>query len=272
MFSLLKRHQLIVTSLLLCLLSIHLIITDKRGAGGEMLVGTAISVVAAPLQSAVTTITGGVSSTWSDYIALIGIKEENNLLREELAMVASERARLLEEVASARRVKALLGFKEERSLPMVAARIIGTDTYGLTRTVTIDLGESDGVQRNMAVVTHRGIVGKIIELYGDSSMVLLATDPRFRVDGVVQRNRVKGIVEGSGGERLVLKYIRQLDNIEVGDRIISSGLGGIFAKGLTVGEVAKVEVGDDSFFQYVEVIPSVDLDKMEEVLVITGSN
>jgi len=272
MLSLLKRHQLIITSLLLCLFSIHLIITDKRGAGGEMLVGSAISVVATPIQSAITTITQGVSSTWSGYVYLIGVKGENDLLREELALLESEQARLREEVESARRVKALLGFKEERALPMVAARIVGTDIYGLTRTVTIDVGESDGVKRNMAVVTHRGIVGKIIELHGDSSMVLLATDPRFRVDGVVQRNRVKGIVEGSGGERLILKYIRQLDDIEVGDRIISSGLGGIFAKGLTVGEVAKVEVGDDSFFQYVEVTPSVDLERMEEVLVITGSN
>ncbi len=155
---------------------------------------------------------------------------------------------------------------------MVAAGIIGTDTYGLTKTVTIDRGENDGVKRNMAVVTHRGIVGKVIEIYGGTSMVLQATDPRFRVDAVVQRNRVKGIIEGSGGERLILKYIRQLDDIEVGDRIISSGLGGIFAKGLTVGEVVKVEVGDDNFFKYVEVAPSVDLEKMEEVLITTESN
>lgn len=272
MFSLLKKHQLIVTSLLLCLLSIHLIITNKRGVGGELLVGRVLSVIVTPVQSAITNITQGVSSTWSGYISLVGTKRENDILKEKLALLESEKARLLEEVESARRVKALLGFKEERFLPMVAAGIIGTDTYGLTKTVTIDRGGNDGVKRNLAVVTHRGIVGKVIELYGGTSMVLLATDPRFRVDAVVQRNRVKGIIEGSGGERLILKYIRQLDDIEVGDRIISSGLGGIFPKGLTVGKVVKVEVGNDNFFKYVEVAPSVDLEKMEEVLIITESD
>ncbi|MCP3676906.1 MAG: rod shape-determining protein MreC [Deltaproteobacteria bacterium] len=272
MFSLLKRHQLIVTSLLLCLLSIHLIVTNKRGVGGALLVGRVLSVIATPVQYSITNITQWVSGTWSGYIYLVGAGRENDTLNKKLALLESDQARLLEEVESARRMKALLDFKEEMLLPMVAAAIIGTDTYGLTKTVTIDRGENDGVKRNMAVVTHRGIVGKVTEIYGGTSMVLLATDPRFRVDGVVQRSRVKGIIEGSGGERLILKYIRQLDDIEVGDRIISSGLGGIFAKGLTVGEVVKVEVGDDNFFKYVEVAPSVDLEKMEEVLITTESN
>ncbi|MFQ5586958.1 MAG: rod shape-determining protein MreC, partial [Thermodesulfobacteriota bacterium] len=138
-----------------------------------MLVGRVVSFVATPVQSAITGMAQGVSTTWSGYIYLVGIKEENDKLKERVALLENENARLLEEVESARRVKELLGFKEKQSLPMVAAEIIGTDTYGWTKTFSIDRGGEDGVERNMAVVTHRGIVGKIIEVHGDTSKVLL---------------------------------------------------------------------------------------------------
>ena len=268
MFSLLKKHQLIITSLLLCLLSVHLIATNKRGVGGAMLVGRVVSFVATPLQVAVTGISQGVNSTWNSYLYLVNTKKENDLLHEKITLLENEKARLLEEANAARRTRELLEFKKPRTLPMVAAEIIGNDTYGWTKTFTINKGEKQGIVRNMAVVTPRGIVGKVAEVNGNNAKVLLVTDPRFRIDVVVQRNRVKGIIEGSGAGHLILKYIRQLDDVEVGDHIISSGLGGVFVKALSVGEVVRAEVGDDNFFQYVEVVPSVDLGKVEEVLIM----
>ncbi|MEE9590950.1 MAG: rod shape-determining protein MreC [Thermodesulfobacteriota bacterium] len=272
MYSLIKKHQLIITSVILCLLSIHLISINKRGTGGSTLVGSVVSFAAAPVQSAITNISKSIKETWYGYIYLLGLKEENDLLKNKIDILENEKHRLLEEVQATKRLKDLLGFKNKKQLSLVAAEIIGTDTYGWTKTFLIGKGLDEKLERNMAVVNPYGIVGKILEVQSDTSKVLLATDPRFRVDALIQRTRTKGIIEGNSSKRLILKYLRQLDDVKIGDKIISSGLGGIFPKGLVVGEVVKVEEGEDKFFKYIEVAPGTDLDRLEEVFVIADTN
>jgi rod shape-determining protein MreC len=137
-----------------------------------------------------------------------------------------------------------------------------------TRTIVLDKGSSNGIEKDHAVIASGGVVGRIIEVNGGSSRVILTTDLRSNIDVIIERSRVKGVVEGNGTDGLVMKYVRQVDEVKVGDQVVTSGLSGVFPKGLLVGEVTKVEKSTDNFFKHVEVRPAVDLGRLEEVLIL----
>jgi rod shape-determining protein MreC len=120
----------------------------------------------------------------------------------------------------------------------------------------------------MAVVTSEGVVGRVIEVSLHTAKVLLITDPNSAMDVIVQRSRTQGIMEGKVEEVCVLKYVQKNEDVQVGDKVITSGLGGIFPKGLVTGTVTKVERKRPGIFQYIEVTPSVDFSRLEEVLIL----
>ena len=122
----------------------------------------------------------------------------------------------------------------------------------------------------MAVVVSEGVVGRVIEVSAHTAKVLLISDPNSAVDVIIQRSRAQGILEGRVEEFGILKYIQKSDDVQMGDKVITSGLGGIFPKGLIVGTVTKVERKRPGVFQYIEVTPSVDFSRLEEVLVWGG--
>ncbi len=268
MLSLLKKHQLVITSFILCLISLQLVFLDIRGTGGPVIVGRVVSIVSIPIQSVTTGISGAIKSLWDDYIYLINLKEENKLLKNDIDILKEENNRLREAALASSRLMELLDLKNEALFPTAAARVTGVNTAGWTKTITLNKGYRKGLDRNMAVIGPQGIIGRIEDVKPNSSEVLLITDPRFRIDVVVQRTRLKGIVEGSGNDELNLKYIRQLDDIQAGDTLVSGGLGGIFPKGIIVGTVKEATGKEDKFFKTIKVIPSADLTKIEEVLVV----
>ena len=154
---------------------------------------------------------------------------------------------------------------------MVAAEVIGQDPSSWFKSVTINKGEGDGVKRGMAVISPDGVVGQILKAAPHYATVLLVTDYNSAIDSIVQKTRARAIVEGSGENRCQLKYLLRTDEVNVGDVIVTSGLGGNFPKGLLIGEIRRVEKKGRGVFQYADLMPSVDLTKLEEVLVITES-
>jgi rod shape-determining protein MreC len=120
----------------------------------------------------------------------------------------------------------------------------------------------------MAVVISEGVVGRVIEVSPDTAKVLLLTDPNSALDVIIQRSRAQGIMEGKVDEVCVLKYVQKSDDVQVGDQVITSGLGGIFPKGLMTGMVTKLDRKRPGIFQYIEVSPAVDFSKLEEVLIL----
>jgi len=271
MVSFLKKHRVIITSTALCLFSLHIASTNVKGIGGTIISGRVISAIASPIQYGINHTIGAIKATWASYVYLINVSKENILLKNDIDKLKEENNQLKEAALLSNRLKELLAFKEDISGPGVAADIIGIENTGWVRTASINKGSSDGIKRDMAVVTTLGIVGRIIEVQPTTSKILLVTDPRCNIDVVVQRSRIKGITEGTGTNRLVLKYVRHEDDIQIGDKLISSGLGGIFPKGMVVGEVFRAEKGDDNFFMDIELKPGADLQKLEEVLIITGN-
>lgn len=272
MSAFLKRHQIIIISVFLILVSLHLALTDKKEAGRGVLIKEILGAAVSPLQRGALTIYDSGASLIDDYVFVIGVKEENEALKDTVARLGEENNRLKEEILFNARVNELLPYAAAAPFQASAARITAFNIDDWTRTIVISAGNADGIKKDMAVITPAGVVGRVIDAGNSTSRVLLDTDPRSNIDIVIQRTRIKGVVEGSGNDSLYLKYIRQLEDVRVGDEIVTSGLSGIYPKGLMVGTVAKIEKGADNFFNVIEVKPSVDISrKLEEVLVVTDA-
>ena len=164
-------------------------------------------------------------------------------------------------------MRKLLDFKEEVQLSTLPAQVISEDASSWFRTVVVDKGYEDGVAEGMPVVVAEGVVGRTIRVAKHQSTVLLITDASSAVASLVQNNRTRGVCRGEGTQ-LTLDFALRLAEIAVGDRIVTSGTGGVFPKGLVIGSVSQVSKGDYGLFQSVTVSPSVDFSRLEEVLVL----
>ena len=209
-----------------------------------------------------------ICTVFQNYILLVDLKKENLKLQEEMRRLQWENDELKESSQAVGRLRHLLLFKELVPAVMIPAEVIAYSPSAWFRTIVINKGHRDGVEKGMPVVTLEGVVGNVRRTSPDSSIILLVIDRNSSVDVLVQRTRTRGIVEGNGGSRCQLRYIPRTDDIQVGDHIITSGLGGIFPKGLPMGEAVRVEKKEYGLFQAVEVRPSADFSRLEEVMVI----
>ena len=224
--------------------------------------------VVGPFQKGTVKSSRSLKSVWDNYLYLVDLKEENRLLRDIIEELRQERLQLLEERAENNRLRPLLGFKEKIQRPLLPAEVIGKDLSGWFQTFVIDRGRRDGIEEGMAVVSIQGIVGQVMEVSKSFARVLLITDPNSSVATLTQQTRARGIVEGNGQDRCRLKYLHQSELIQQGELLLSSGLDGVYPKGLAVGIISWAETKEGEIFQEVEVLPSVDFKKLEEVMVI----
>ena len=267
-YSFLKRYQIVIVSAALALFSLHLALTDRQEYARGYLLKEILSVTVTPVQGVILGVQDSIKGVWTDYFFLVGVNEENKSLKRTIHSLVEENRNLREDAKQNERLRALLDFKESLPYSTTGAGIVGYHMERWTRTVMIDKGSSGGIEKDHGAIASGGVVGRIIEVNAGSSRVLLTTDLRSNIDVIIERSRVKGVVEGNGTDGLVMKYVRQVDEVQVGDQVITSGLSGVFPKGLVVGEVTRVEKSGDNFFKHVEVRPAVDLGKLEEVLVL----
>ncbi len=150
----------------------------------------------------------------------------------------------------------------------VVATVIGRDATQWSKVVILNKGTRDGVRPNLAVVTDAGVIGHVIQASGGTSKVLLVTDGRSAVDSLFQESRVSGVVVGTGEDHGEMKYVPKEAEVHVGDKVLSSGLGGTFPKGLRIGVVTHVTKKKQGLFQDILIAPSADLTRLEEVLVL----
>jgi rod shape-determining protein MreC len=153
---------------------------------------------------------------------------------------------------------------------LMAAEVIGHDPSNLLHYIIIDRGAEDGLAVGMPVVTARGLVGRIAAVYRQASRVILLTDPGSSVNAQIQRTRATGIVQGQAPRDLVMRFVEQGEQIEVGDIVLTSGLGGNFPKRLVIGQVTSVQRNDVDMFQEIRVQSAVQFDRIEMVLVVKG--
>jgi rod shape-determining protein MreC len=210
-----------------------------------------------------------VWGTWHNYMYLRGVRAENRELKQQIEQLRVEQVRLSQDAEQARRLQLLLGFKEKFIAKTVAAQVIGSSGSEQSRSVYIDKGAADGIKTDQAVITAEGIVGKVIEVFQDhTAKVLLVNDQSSGVGVVLEKSRLQGILKGTPSGELVVEKILSDESVQPGERVLSSGGDQIFPKGLEVGIVRDAAAGKDAFLS-IRLKPSANLNKLEEVLVVT---
>ena len=238
-----------------------------QGGDTRLLRLWAISAVT-PFEKAVVHSQQWVYDTWNTYAYLRGVRRENRELRAEIERMKVEGARFAEDARMARRIQALLAFKEQYVDTTVAAQVIGTSGSEQSRILYLDKGSRDGIKPDMAVITPTGIVGKIVQVFPGSSEVLPINDQTSGVGAALKSSRLQGILKGASNGATTLQYVMSDEKVEFGEEVITSGGDRIFPKGLPVGKVVAVAPGKDLFLN-IRVVPSARLDQLEEVLIVT---
>ncbi|MFO7783180.1 MAG: rod shape-determining protein MreC [Thermodesulfobacteriota bacterium] len=224
--------------------------------------------VIAPLQNALTKTVRGVGGVWEKYFGLVRVYEENRILLEEIQSLQLENFRYREMLATQQRLRELLKFKERTNWSMMAAQVIGRDPTGLFKSVIIDKGARSGISMNMPVVSAEGVVGRVVSVSPNYAKVLLIIDQNSAVDCLNQTTRDQGILRGASAEICELDYVLKTSRMGQGDIIITSGMCGVFPKGLPVGRVISVSDRPGALFKDVQVHTMVDFNRLEEILII----
>ena len=228
--------------------------------------------ITAPFQKLIKQAVTSIEDFWLNYFDLVNVRQENENLRGEIQALRMANSRYREMLATQERIQEPLQFKQTLDLPMLPAQVIGRDPTGWFKSIIIDKGSDSGLGLDMPVVNAYGVVGRIVSVSPNYAKILLIIDQNSAVDCLVQRSRDRGMLKGLMGETCKLDYVVKSEDVIVGDIVITSGLGGVFPKGLPVGRVLNVKDMTGELFKDIEIEPAVDFSKLEEVLVITKEN
>jgi rod shape-determining protein MreC len=262
-----KYRSIIIASILVVIIFIVLSIVLKSSGETSFFRKIVLEIVV-PSENVISSFLEGIHDGWGRYIFLVGLEEENKKLKKKISSLASEVRTYSETHLECMRLRKLLNLQESFQPQTIAARVIGRERSSIFKTILLDKGSSNGLKVGLPVVAVGGVVGRIIDVSWNVSKVLLFIDYNSNIDALVQNARAQGILQGSGSKGCVLKYVQRLENVNVGDAVVSSGLAGVFPKGLLLGTVISVDKEETSLFQKISVAPSVDVSKLEEVLVI----
>ena len=224
-----------------------------------------------PIQNLLTSATSSISDVFDHYFFLVETSKENDRLLLEVNLLSKKNNELLERNKILERSDSLIEFLDEDERPFVIAKVIGYDATQWSKVIFINRGTDHKVQKNSSVMNNAGVIGHVIHSSPNSSKVLLITDSRSAVDSLFQETRESGITVGTGENICEMKFVPISAKVNLGDKVISSGLGGVFPKGLVVGTVVDIVKKKQELFQDIMVAPSADLSNIEEVIVLFSS-
>jgi rod shape-determining protein MreC len=268
MFQFLGKYRIFLTAAVLLGAAALLLSSSIHRQKSFSLLDRLIFDLVVPIEKMVALPAQAARHAWDDYVRLVDSRQENKKLRQMMSELAEENRQFREALLASERYRLIGEMREQLPQPMISASLVGADSSSWFRTVLLDKGEGDGVKRGMAVVTADGAVGHVVAVSSRAAKVLLVTDRASSVDVMVERSRARGIVEGHTESLCRLKYVVHGDDVREGDHLLSSGMGGIFPKGLPVGRVARISSEKHGLFQNAVVEPAVDFNKLEEVFVI----
>lgn len=271
MFNFIRKNILHIFVGLAILVAILIYTLNLPSVEKSNLIEKGVNSTLAPLQQHASTGGGFFQRLWFEYIALVDLKRENSRMKEDIKRLNSAVLAADEAINENERLVRLLELRKGIKEPSVAASVIGEDVTPWFRTLTIDRGADSGISEGMPVVAADGVAGQTIKVAAKSSRVLLLTDNASGISAMIQRSRARGVVKGKGDNACALEFAMRGEDVQVGDQVITSGVGGLFPKGLPIGEVAMVKKGDYGIFQTVTIRPAVSTAHLEEVLVLLRS-
>jgi rod shape-determining protein MreC len=248
-------------------LHVVLISAQVSTTAGIPFIQVATFGVFSEVQRGTMTSVDSVRGVWTGYVALRDVQEENEALKRDLQTL---QVRLQEERAQAQRAenfRQLLGLRERAGVETVAAEIIAGPADLEFRDMTIDKGGVDGIERDMAVISPAGVVGRVTLTSPRAARVQMLIDRNAAAGAMIERTRAQGLVVGEG-TALRMEYVPGTADVKQGDLVVTSGIDKIYPKGFVIGTVAAIERGPGTFHEIV-VQPSVDFSRLEEVLVVT---
>ncbi len=271
---LLRRYRDLILAALLLILPLGVYLAHAKQPWELNAIDRVVLAATHPVEKAVGWMVTGALETWRGYVALRGARAEAARLTRELWTVERERQALEQVRAENERLRALLGFaRAAPDLTMVGARVVGIrlDPKGALQLLTLDRGAADGIAPLMPVVTVDGLVGRVHSVFHGTSDVLLVVDRNSSVAARIERSRARANVRGlSIPDVCRLDYVLRSEDVLEGDTLVTSGTDGIFPRGLKVGRVTRVKRGTYGLYQTADVIPAVNVTRLEEVLVITS--
>ena len=272
MLKLIKQYRFYLILLLFLLIPVLSIDSQNRAPRDYRFYDRVALAVTTPFEIAIHWTLDSAVTFYENYIALWRTRGENQSLIDENRKLVNTILNLRELEQENIRLRNLLQFKENFKIEAVVARMIAKDVSSEFRAIRINRGKSSGIEPNMAVINAEGVVGRVLRVTDSTADIVTLLDPLSALDSYIMRSRARGIVEGLTDSLCQLKFALRVDDIQPGDLLLSSGLGGNFPKGIPVGTVIKVTRKSFGITQKVEVKPSVDFSKLEEVLVVTHAD
>lgn len=236
---------------------------------------TPLLTALSPVQKTLSDLGFTIRETLNTIPQFFYLKQENEALKNQVAELLQYKQNLVEYQKENQELRSLLGFRNRSfQYDLEAAEVIARDPGNWFNVITIDKGESHGIEKDMAVITDKGLVGYILSTTSNTSKVMLITDERSSVSAMIQRTRDNGVVKGTidpaPNGYLKMVFLPHDANLVKGDIVISSGLGGLIPKGIVIGEVEEANKESHELMQYAIIKPSVDFLKLERVFVIKG--
>lgn len=263
-----KKHQSIIIACLLVIISLIILSYSMKQPNKDGFFRRLVLEATAPLADMITVSFKGLNEVWKRYIILVGMEEENRRLKKDNALLTQEIIQYREGYLEGIRLQKLLALQEKVKYPTIAARVIDRDQTSIIKTILINKGTSHGLRVDLPVVADQGVVGRIIEASWHASKILLLIDENSNIDALVEETRIQGILQGAGSSGCSLKYIPKTETVALGNIVISSGLSGLFPKGLLLGVVKNADKTNSGLFQKIDIAPFVDFARLEEVTVI----
>lgn len=271
----LRPYRNVVIPFALILVSSLVWISNTKVEKERNLIDRSVVFLSTPIVRAITASADFVSESWRNYVWFVGLRRQHDGAIFRIQALENELNRLEEYRRENGRLREILDFRDRDSeesftTGYVVAKVVGMGGGAFARTIHLDRGYGDGIRQGMPVVTPAGVVGRVVKARGGYAEVALVLDPNNAVPVRIQRTRAQGILEGAGSEICRIKYVSRASDVVKGDRVVTSGLAGVFPGGLVVGTVDRVRKKAGTVTQEVLVRPSVDFRRLpDEVLVVT---
>ncbi|SRR5208337_2959452 len=272
MRELLYRFRVPLLFVALVALTTATMLADRRslpaGAKDLPFVSGALLDVAVPVQAAISAPFDFVRGLFRRYVALKDLRTENEQLRGRMAQLEEENLQYREALIASERLERIDKMRGETNLPMLPAEVASRELSPWYRSLLIDRGRTNDVHAGMPALTEDGVVGLVTAASPHAARIMLLLDRQSAIDAMVQRSRTRGIVRGLGGEQLEFEFTAENADVQVGDTVMTSGLGGVYPKGLRIGEVVLATTGGSRLLQHVRIHPSVDFGRLEQLFVV----
>lgn len=224
----------------------------------------------APMQRSITYLKRELTTVFEDYVINVSASKKNKTLHKKISQL-NEKIFLYEELAKENiRLKDLMRFGEGISRNKVLAEVVAWDSSSDFKMLRINKGVKHGIKLQSIVVTQDGLVGYVYRMTDNFADILTVLDPNNRIDGIIERTRSHGIIEGFTRGKCVMKYVTRTGPVILNDHVLTSGLGNIYPKGVKIGAVSRIERESYGITQHIEVVPSVDFSRLEEVVVLVS--